>query len=919
MPGEGSENGRIMSKNRQYETGYQGIRYFVGEDGKGVEVTGITSDGNVIMREIKDFKFPEKAKEGQFTGLGAARVYPPESFYYMLEKHGCQPYDVPKTAEIKPLEELPFKTNSFFKGIMHHANFNDIVKGMMRIPDVVKHRFEHSSKHHSAHVAMTVASKLPFFPKEWLVDFQREVYAEDKKMLEEDIEHLNSLNPPRERQKQIKTWLFDKASSHNEIIASICSMLEKHGCLYSGVLKEYEGKWLFFSRLPGNKAEKEAFRADLEKKYEGREITEEFVIHEWLKIKFEDLHLNPAYWKMVKDRWEKGASSEKENGAKEVQNWPTFGRRLKYVMDKLNDHEYAHAIGALEEVWNKPGPLKDRMKLPFLLALTNIRDGLHSTILQKFPAMFGAGHTYPPLLFIHDPIRQKLFRNVIRKLSRAGGYEDDFNAIAGLFGGAGVNNTLLNKAAEFWDKHGEDLTKKLLVNVSDPHVATHSDDSELAEYHGIVSGELDDSKFDDAELSMGTYGSDNANWAMLNAGKYVKLIKLQGGPGKLDGPLPGFLFDELVKTLDKIRHQKYDADTESDRKVKEALFRTIHFKLMKHLEDNLNSDWWKFDAESGTQKLYSHGWMAQLARMGFRISKTQNPSNFEGSAYETWLKNDFNRFMSEERSVPLVQENVARGAADILGRDPGSGTPPTAPASGPSAPGTPPSGNSGTPPAGRSGGTGPSAGAVPPSENAAPETAREPEVRTSAESVESPVPAVAEPAPEGEPVNLAPETEAEGEPRAEARTPTEEEVRFERVMDRYGAPSVAAYAERLGNIAKTALGKFNVAIPDDLRTGEWGYRTILKEFENSEREGTLPETLDDQNGFIEMEAVWEKIGFEAHNAYRITMGDEADRERFLNKITDPVRRATAMIILERVTDLDRQDFVQLGGILHRQK
>ena len=193
----------------------------------------------------------------------------------------------------------------------------------------------------------------------------------------------------------------------------------------------------------------------------------------------------------------------------------------------MGDQEYSHAIGAMEEVWNKPGSLHDRMKLPFLLAFTNIRDGVHTTILQKFTTMSDAGHTYPPLLFAQDPERQKLFRNVIRKLARAGGYEDEFNAIAGLFSGKS-NNELIGKASDFWKTHGEDLTGKLIMGASDPYVLTHmEEDSELKEYFSIVSEELGNSKLHDTELDIGLYTADSANWALMNPARYSNLIEFQ--------------------------------------------------------------------------------------------------------------------------------------------------------------------------------------------------------------------------------------------------------------------------------------------------------------------------------------------------------------------------------------------------------
>lgn len=42
----------------------------------------------------------------------------------------------------------------------------------MRVPEFIKHKLEHGSKHHAAHAALAFAKKIPFFPAEWLVDLR---------------------------------------------------------------------------------------------------------------------------------------------------------------------------------------------------------------------------------------------------------------------------------------------------------------------------------------------------------------------------------------------------------------------------------------------------------------------------------------------------------------------------------------------------------------------------------------------------------------------------------------------------------------------------------------------------------------------------------------------------------------------------
>jgi hypothetical protein len=258
LPGKGGKTGKITTKNRQYEENY-GIRYFIGKNNEGIEVTDVLEDGRIMFRFVKDFvpsrtekdeKGKDVVKPGSVTVQGYPKAYSPEAFHLAIQKFGCSPHIPPREVEAKPIEEVKFESSSLFKKFFQYPSWHDIMAGLGKIPESIKHHLEHSSKHHSAHVALAVAQKLPFFPEEWLTDFERELFSEDKKMLEEAIEHLTGLNPPRVRQKHIRKWLLEKNSTHNEIIASICTMLEKHGSLYAGELKSLEGKWVYFARLP---------------------------------------------------------------------------------------------------------------------------------------------------------------------------------------------------------------------------------------------------------------------------------------------------------------------------------------------------------------------------------------------------------------------------------------------------------------------------------------------------------------------------------------------------------------------------------------------------------------------------------------------------------------------------------------------
>lgn len=137
------------------------------------------------------------------------------------------------------------------------------------------------------------------------------------------------------------------------------------------------------------------------------------------------------------------------------------------------------------------------MKLPFILAMSEIRTHIHSELAEKFTKMFDDGHMYPPLLFVQFPDRQALFRRIVKKLCWNEAMQNDFKRIEDLIAGKTVLNskndptTLVDELDGFWGKYGSKLGKTLFVTVDTPDLLMRKDeDPDFAEYIRIVGGEL---------------------------------------------------------------------------------------------------------------------------------------------------------------------------------------------------------------------------------------------------------------------------------------------------------------------------------------------------------------------------------------------------------------------------------------------
>ncbi len=320
-----------------------------------------------------------------------------------------------------------------------------------------------------------------------------------------------------------------------------------------------------------------------------------------------------------------------------------------------------------------------RMRVPFVLAMSNVRKHIHSDLSQKFTGMFDSGHTYPPLLFIQQADRQDVFRKVIKRLSGQGGTDMSaaYAKIDRLMFEPSVSlkensndEALILELDAFWKKYGDKLSKKLLVSVEDPQILLEKENyPEFAEYLEIVGGEYGNTKFDGTEIDCGTYEVGSANWSLAAPGAFVRQFKVQAGHGGLNSELEQYLFGTFKQSLNKIRETKYDDDANRDREIKKRLFREYHLNFEQYIHTRLGSDKLAEDPNRrGSPKFANEPYMRQLTgEFGF-TAKIPDEAVFEGAKYEAWLESDFNRFLSI-KSAKKYGSEVATSIDGIIDRN----------------------------------------------------------------------------------------------------------------------------------------------------------------------------------------------------------------------------------------------------------
>lgn len=327
---------------------------------------------------------------------------------------------------------------------------------------------------------------------------------------------------------------------------------------------------------------------------------------------------------------------------------------------------------------------------------------------------------------------------------------------------------------------------------------------------------------------MGNYTASRMNWAMGNVTKFVSLIRFSHGPGKIDGPLPSFLFNQLIDTFSMIRDEKYSEDENENENCKRKLFEHLHAAFMKHMEKNLSPDLWKIDGDTGKQKLYNQEWMARLAKIGLRISPTQGAEINDADAYASWMEGDFQRFLRGEHAISQVNERIAGSVGEIIDLpEPrnvrgnrqdrnGGGTPGTAEAS----TAEEASEGEGLPEIQEN--------VEEPETPAAPETPETPHVQ---ETAETPSPTAEDEI--GETEEAGTETGAETETETVAEAPPTFREKYapvvDRIVNRFGKwPSI--YAVGRSREMTEALYKARVIVPENIRNSEWAYGKIVERF-----------------------------------------------------------------------------------------
>ena len=171
--------------------------------------------------------------------------------------------------------------------------------------------------------------------------------------------------PSKERFKEVEHILLNKGSHDYEIHAATIAMLQKHGNLYAGEMKKFQGSFLYFERLAGIKYSPHLQIGTGENAFKvqsymdtcirtGEPFREEGLIQHYLRWAGSDkggYKVDGNLWLEIKKGWVSGMTDENASGKRETDQLHTQKGRTAYVMGKLKDGEYAHGLGGIDAIW----------------------------------------------------------------------------------------------------------------------------------------------------------------------------------------------------------------------------------------------------------------------------------------------------------------------------------------------------------------------------------------------------------------------------------------------------------------------------------------------------------------------------------------------------------------------------------------
>ncbi|MDD5213667.1 MAG: hypothetical protein PHG82_04550 [Candidatus Gracilibacteria bacterium] len=643
------KDGEMIEKVEKGEKARK-LEYFANSAGKAIKVEEWGSDYvSICTGELK-----EKDNKKTFSLSYPQRVTY-EDFYnhindFKSEEESYKP--VLDGKERKPDEIKDAKRGySIGKKLFSFYCTADIVTGLKMLPTLVEDYLKQGSSIRSAKLALALGKNLPDAVR---LQLQAKVESEEKKAVEDLVGKWIGLDST-EFIPRIENVIKDGASEDYEVEAAMISILKKYGVLYRGGLAKYKGSFIWYKSLGGKP--NDTLYNDIKDRCEKNNtpFTEELLLEELLKIQSLPIpHEKRDKYGIIKKRRSKfgkdfggyigaGIKDELADGKAKTEGMLSAKSIIEYSLGEFSKLAHNNGLGAMEEVWKKGGDAHLNNMIPHIITSTGLSQSLWDSTLSM---LYGKSFTkpYPALHFCKTKEDIQTYRNVCRKLVDKMGVSKEDKSLFETSINDNVNEADRIKAAKvFYEKHGEDLTKKLMIN-QDPIIFLEKDkDPDFKKYydklHELYNFDASEYTVDKGALGAGFYDYDNASLFMFGG-------DIGGGPSldKLGFGINDQTFnvnnDGRMILVQYINGFKGIANINKDEDDMKKVFK-YYYKTMETIIHNKYGD--RFDKAMQT-KSASAIHLKLKAAVGFEMY--QNPNAVGNPDYSK--SKDYDKFLDEQ-------------------------------------------------------------------------------------------------------------------------------------------------------------------------------------------------------------------------------------------------------------------------------
>ena len=602
---------RKKDKNGKPTKSKVNYNYLVGEDNTELVKIEDISGGKVTISFWELKEDVKKGKDGKNETISSYSMYSNlqemtfdisylETF---IKKHKLVPESPNQYKEAQVDHDIAdmkgqFSPLSFF---FKKISIIEAVKWGQQFFEQIKEIMQQGQEEHALQFANTYLWKL--LPESGRRELQVRLESSQKKRMEDYLERLKNVGSDVAI-KMIKSYLYDTHGPAYQKEAAVVFMLQKYWVLNAKALQEEQWKFTWYQAL-GWKPNDELYKKTKEEmEKESLPFTEEYLVYKLLKEQcrpegYKWIKRRSKLHKEVKRYRAKGKEEEYETWLDDGGDQRSIGGRVTGAMGELKSNNYPNAVGWLEKVVDKWGPMHVMNKVPFIMAFSGIAYDFEEKTTDQLKNFTGKSRALMQLRFLSYHKDIDVMNNatlvVCKKLQATGKsqFKTIYNEAKKIF--QGQRDTWvrgrIERTEEFYDKYGKDLTNIMyMLNTGDENdtlnkmiffekdkpganADEHADNQALKKYYDMFHEFIgEDVNFEDEELMSdafkhaGTSGMDinRVTKQMLAMRQWGRFVKQKSG---------AFMAEEIIKEFSSIPHRVYDDDPQKNKQMQHKLLK----------------------------------------------------------------------------------------------------------------------------------------------------------------------------------------------------------------------------------------------------------------------------------------------------------------------------------------------------------